>query len=124
MELLDKLAILLVLFLVARIIRLILEKRNGKPEETKDPGDASAAAKALALLLAAGLCLPAAGGFVAEARAEDTSIRTEINYNDYVQTIYSSTNGLPCGEANDIAMTGDGIMWVGTYAGLYRYNGR
>ncbi len=123
-ELLDKLAILLVLFLVTRIIRLILEKRNGKPEETKDPGDTSAAAKALALLLAAGLCLPAAGGFVGKARAEDTSIRTEINYNDYVQTIYSSTNGLPCGEANDIAMTGDGIMWVGTYAGLYRYNGR
>ena len=46
------------------------------------------------------------------------------DYNDYVQTVYSSTTGLPCGEANDIAQTNDGILWIGTYAGLYRYNGR
>ena len=46
------------------------------------------------------------------------------DYNDYVQSIYSSNNGLPCGEANDIAQTNDGVLWIGTYAGLYRYNGR
>ena len=45
-------------------------------------------------------------------------------YNDYVQSVYSSNNGLPCGEANDIAQTNDGVLWIGTYAGLYRYNGR
>lgn len=44
-------------------------------------------------------------------------------YNGYVHTVYSSDNGLPCGEANDIVQTKDGILWVGTYAGLYRYNG-
>lgn len=43
--------------------------------------------------------------------------------NSYVQTIYSRHNGLPCGEANCIAQTSDGILWIGTYAGLYRYNG-
>ncbi len=47
-----------------------------------------------------------------------------VDYNDYVQTVYSSNNGLPCGEANDIAQTNDGVLWIGTYAGLYRYNGR
>ena len=47
-----------------------------------------------------------------------------IDYNDYVQTVFSSNNGLPCGEANDIVETHDGIFWVGTYAGLYRYNGK
>ncbi len=52
------------------------------------------------------------------ARAEAT------DYNDYVQSVYSSNNGLPCGEANDIAQTNDGVLWIGTYAGLYRYNGR
>ena len=52
------------------------------------------------------------------ARAETT------DYNDYVQSVYSSNNGLPCGEANDIAQTNDGVLWIGTYAGLYRYNGR
>ncbi len=41
----------------------------------------------------------------------------------FVQTIYSSDNGLPCGEANDVVAANDGILWVGTYAGLYRYNG-
>ncbi len=46
------------------------------------------------------------------------------DYNDYVQSVYSSNNGLPCGEANDIAQTNDGVLWIGTYAGLYRYNGR
>ena len=46
------------------------------------------------------------------------------DYNDYVQNVYSSNNGLPCGEANDITQTNDGVLWIGTYAGLYRYNGR
>ena len=46
------------------------------------------------------------------------------DYNDYVQNVYSSNNGLPCGEANDIEQTNDGVLWIGTYAGLYRYNGR
>jgi energy-coupling factor transport system substrate-specific component len=49
---------------------------------------------------------------------------SELDYNDYVQNVYSSNNGLPCGEANDIAQTNDGVLWIGTYAGLYRYNGR
>ncbi|MBP5609563.1 MAG: hypothetical protein J6X66_15020, partial [Lachnospiraceae bacterium] len=47
-----------------------------------------------------------------------------VDYNDYVQSVYSGNNGLPCGEANDIAQTNDGVLWIGTYAGLYRYNGR
>ena len=46
-----------------------------------------------------------------------------LDFTSYVQTIYSSDNGLPCGEANDIAQTPDGILWIGTYVGLYRYNG-
>ena len=41
----------------------------------------------------------------------------------YIQTVFSGENGLPCGHANAIAQTNDGILWIGTYAGLYRYNG-
>ena len=55
--------------------------------------------------------------------AADTVVELP-DYNDYVQSVYSSNNGLPCGEANDIAQTNDGVLWIGTYAGLYRYNGR
>ncbi len=48
---------------------------------------------------------------------------TSQDFDSYVQTVYSTSSGIPCGEANDIAQTNDGILWIGTYAGLYRYNG-
>ena len=144
MELLDKVLILVVLFAFIRLLRLLgvkvhpggekpeSEDENGEsPEDGEKPGNGEqepgkedsgkTAVRTAALLLAAGLCLH---GIPAGARADTGEIASEINYNDYVQTIYSSTNGLPCGEANAIAQTGDGIMWIGTYAGLYRYNGR
>ncbi len=47
-----------------------------------------------------------------------------IDFHSYFQTVYNSENGLTCGTANDIAETNDGILWIGSYAGLYRYNGR
>lgn len=58
------------------------------------------------------------------ASAQTSGSTDNPDYNDYVQSVYSSNNGLPCGEANDIAQTNDGVLWIGTYAGLYRYNGR
>ncbi len=125
-ELLDKLLILVVLFLMTELIKLIRNKLKNEeetPGKEKD-GEASAAVKALSLMTAAGLCLAGAGTAIPAAQAESAGIPSEFSYNDYVQTIYSSTNGLPCGEANDIAITGDGIIWIGTYAGLYRYNGQ
>ena len=125
-EVLDKVFILFVLFLITRVgnlirIRMVLKK---KMMQGRKGDSSSAAAKALVLLLAAGLSLCSAGVRAPAAYAESTDIPAETNYNDFVQTIYSSTNGLPCGEANDIAITTDGIIWIGTYAGLYRYNGR
>ena len=123
-ELLDKVFILFVLYLVTRIINLIRTKRKKSEAETEPEGNGTAAVKAMALLLAVGVCFSGLTVFVPAVQAEGTDASAEINYNDYVQTIYSSTNGLPCGEANDIAITGDGIIWIGTYAGLYRYNGR
>lgn len=41
----------------------------------------------------------------------------------FLQTIYNTENGLPGGIANDIAQTKDGVLWIGTYGGLYRYSG-
>ncbi|MBQ6091118.1 MAG: HD domain-containing protein [Lachnospiraceae bacterium] len=41
----------------------------------------------------------------------------------YIKRIYNASNGLDCGHANDIAQTNDGILWIGSYAGLYRYSG-
>lgn len=45
------------------------------------------------------------------------------DYSTYIQTVYNNTNGLRSGEANDIESADDGVIWIGTYAGLYRYSG-
>ncbi len=37
--------------------------------------------------------------------------------------LYNNTNGLPTSEANAIAETSDGFIWIGSFAGLIRYDG-
>ena len=112
-DFLDKTLTLLVLFLALKLVRRVTGWKNGNDQD--EAGKAEKAAKTAAALLLAILAL---------ARPAAVSAEERTNYNDYVQTLYSSKNGLPCGEANDIVQTNDGILWVGTYAGLYRYNGR
>ena len=46
-----------------------------------------------------------------------------MDYNSYIRTIYNKENGLPSGKTNAIAETRDGVLWIGTYEGLYRFNG-
>lgn len=41
----------------------------------------------------------------------------------YSIIIYDNTNGLPTSEANAIAQTSDGFIWIGCYSGLIRYDG-
>ena len=126
-ELLDKLVILVAMFILVRIGRFIIKRvRSWKKTDEGGTGPAVRAASLLfAVILGASAC---AGWFPAGRAAAETEAESaesgSINYNDYTKTIYSSSNGLPCGTANDIAMTPDGILWIGTYAGLYRYNGR
>ncbi len=109
-EFLDKLMTLVLLHLTVRLVRFV--RRRGAPKH--DPDEMITAALVAAVALGVALAGPT-------ARAEE---RPAVDYNNYVQTVYDSSNGLPCGEANDIAQTNDGILWIGTYAGLYRYNGR
>ena len=108
-EFLDKLLTLVLLFVTVRLVRRL--RRRGAAAQAAGE---TLAALIVALALGFAVTVPA-------AKAEDGEA---IDYNDYVQTVYNSNNGLPCGEANDIAQTNDGILWIGTYAGLYRYNGR
>ncbi len=37
--------------------------------------------------------------------------------------LYNSKNGLPTSEANTIAQTSEGFLWIGCYSGLIRYDG-
>ena len=122
LEQLDKLITLLLLFLIVKGLRLALRLIRGKQPAPEAAEQKTEPVKMLALFLAVGLGLAGIAGGTRAAAEEEP--KNESNYNDYVQTIYSSQNGLPCGEANDIAQTNDGILWIGTYAGLYRYNGR
>ncbi len=46
------------------------------------------------------------------------------NSEKYVTTIYDNRSGLYSSEANDIAETEDGCIWIGSYAGLTRYDGK
>jgi len=111
---------------VAAVYLVILFRRWKQREcEEKAVQMGSAGKVALVLLLSVGLGMNAFSTVRAadDADANAASGRSS-DYNDYVQTVYSSNNGLPCGEANDIAQTNDGVLWIGTYAGLYRYNGR
>ncbi len=78
--------------------------------------------------------LAAAGG--AEAgTGEGAVINTSGNRNErlsvdpvrknegYSAILYDNRNGLPTSEANAIAQTGEGFLWIGCYAGLIRYDG-
>ena len=55
--------------------------------------------------------------------APQKSFAEERLYNSFAHTVYNKENGLSGGKANDIASTNDGILWIGTYEGLYRHNG-
>ncbi|MCR5487318.1 MAG: HD domain-containing protein [Lachnospiraceae bacterium] len=41
----------------------------------------------------------------------------------YSAVLYDNSNGLPTSEANAIAETSEGFIWIGSYAGLIRYDG-
>ena len=110
MEFVDKVITVGVVFIIVLLKRL---KDNQEGIDAVRKGTTGAA-----LILCLSVCM------YVPSRAEDDIAETTVDYNDYVQSIYSSNNGLPCGEANDIAQTNDGVLWIGTYAGLYRYNGR
>ena len=38
--------------------------------------------------------------------------------------LYDNTNGLPTSEANDLLQSKDGVIWIGSYGGLVRYDGK
>ena len=74
---------------------------------------------ALALMLQLGCAALAADADTAKHISVDIVNRTE----GYSEVLYDNTNGLPTSEANAIVETNDGFIWIGSYAGLIRYDG-
>ena len=88
----------------------------------------------LLCLLLAVLCLSqgiVTGGFAAGNVAFNTSgnRNTKLSIDPikkaegFTAVMYNNRNGLPTSEANAIAQTSDGFIWIGSYAGLIRYDG-
>ncbi len=113
-DFLDKVLTLTALYCIIRIRVALGMKTHTRPESDVSKEDTDPGVKFLALPFL--LVLALAPGM--QVRAEEAA-----NFYSYVQTVYSSAEGLLGGEANDIAQTRDGVLWVGTYAGLFRYNG-
>lgn len=126
----DKVITMLILYAAVRI----LAKR--KEKNKKQHKSAGQAVSLMMLFVLAAALLP--GNMVCAENAstestspEDISVENTsaekktdpYNFHKYVQTVYNGENGLPGGSANDIVQTKDGVLWIGTYGGLYRYNG-
>lgn len=79
---------------------------------------------ALVLFFARGTCLSGAeslnaAGIINRPISVDPTGRNE----GYTAVLYNNPNGLPTSDANTIAETGEGFIWIGSYAGLIRYDG-
>ena len=109
LDFIDKIVTVLTLVVIVKIRRRYLK---GKKNITKT------ASVIITAVIAANAFSPL---FINDAKADSGD---NINYDTYIQTVYNGLNGLPGGMANDIAQSKNGILWVGTYGGLYRYNGR
>ena len=78
------------------------------------------------------LVLPAAPAFSAEtvssmnssgSRNRSLAVDPSNPVKGYLAVLYNNQNGLPTSEANAIAQTEDGFIWIGSYSGLIRYDG-
>lgn len=67
-----------------------------------------------------------AGSFSSDIHAAEIGNKVpERNFDEnYVETVYDSRTGMPYSEANAVAETADGYIWIGSYAGLTKYNGK
>lgn len=104
---------------------LLIKLYYGKKDRTKKKSNIKKImAHVLTLVLMCGMLVQGvqAKEYTETAGGEDEGKLAE-DYNKYLQTIYGRKNGIPGGLANDIAQTNDGVLWFGTYGGLYRYNG-
>lgn len=98
----DKQVSVLLIFAVEKLIKLIKKKKIN--------------AKAVSAMLAAGLILP---GLIIPSFTSNAKEPVSID-----NTIYDRTNGLLSPEANCIAETPDGTIWIGSYASLLSFDGR
>lgn len=109
----DKLLTVIIIYLALKFTKWLRKPREKDVEEELSEIKPLAVLAAVVLMFTQLESLPAS--------AEEVKEEEHVSY---IQTVYNGENNLPCGHANAIVQTNDGILWIGTYAGLYRYNGR
>ena len=63
-------------------------------------------------------------GFMGCGKADAALTVDPFRYSErYSAVLYDNRSGLPTSEANAIEQTSDGFIWIGSYAGLIRYDG-
>lgn len=102
----DRVVSLFAALFILKLIRTMLGGKRGKASKIT----ASAAAIVMAL------CSVSVPSFSIEAEAAGFDL-------DYETVAYSGKDGLSNSSVNAVAQTNDGYLWVGTYAGLYMYDG-
>ena len=73
------------------------------------------------------LALPAHGEIIAMNASGVPNLQMSVDpagkAEGFSAILYNNPNGLPTSEANAIAETSEGFIWIGSYAGLIRYDG-
>ena len=115
-EIIDKqICMILGFFLIKGISHILFDKKSGKTaKRKKKPESKQVVAGLLALVMLSAALWPAEMVYGA--------INQE-NESQYSAQIYNNQNGMMSSEANAIAETEDGYIWIGSYAGLTRYDG-
>lgn len=113
-DMIDKqLCVLIAYFIINGIVR-ISKSKNIKSSSTT----------VLSMMLITSLLVTSFGvSSYVWADTEENVTETDIFKGQYLGTIYDSSNGMQVSEANCIAETDDGYIWIGSYAGLTKYDG-
>lgn len=69
------------------------------------------------------ICCAAFTAFADDQADESVNVDLTGQKEGFSAVLYDNTNGLPTSEANAIAETSEGFIWIGSYSGLIRYDG-
>ena len=75
------------------------------------------------LALATAFFLVPHNAYAEPNEAAELSVDPVVHSENTTAVIYNNMNGLPTSEANAIAETSEGFIWIGSYGGLVRYDG-
>ena len=91
---------------------------GGRPAKGRIKAIFTAAAFLCAVIFVASANIYAADGPDAKVTVDPVG-----RSDNYSAVLYDNTNGLPTSEANALAETDEGFIWIGSYSGLVRYDG-